>query len=136
MKCPKCNQELKEGQLYCEFCGEEIKIVPEFEPEIENRIEETLLNMADIINEVEADEVLPRVRLSSKKKKESFQVFTKEEKKNRDNLLLEEFPDDDDFYADEDDENLDDEDFRIHIHTFLALHFRRTARSIFCAPLT
>ena len=111
MKCPKCNQELKEGQLYCEFCGEEIKIVPEFEPEIENRIEETLLNMADIINEVEADEVLPRVRLSSKKKKESFQVFTKEEKKNRDNLLLEEFPDDDDFYADEDDENLDDEDF-------------------------
>ena len=26
MKCPKCNQELKEGQLYCEACGEEIKI--------------------------------------------------------------------------------------------------------------
>ena len=36
MKCPKCNRELKEGQLYCEVCGEEIQMVPEFEPEIEN----------------------------------------------------------------------------------------------------
>ena len=42
MKCPKCGHELKEGHLICEICGEEIQIVPDFEPEIENSITETL----------------------------------------------------------------------------------------------
>ncbi len=111
MKCPNCNRELKEGQLYCEACGEEIKIVPEFEPEIENSIEETLLNMADIISEVEEDEIQSRVSVPSKKKKESFKVFTKEEKKVKDTLLFEEFPDDDVFFTDDNDEISDDEDF-------------------------
>lgn len=111
MKCPNCNRELKEGQLYCEACGEEIKIVPEFEPEIENSIEETLLNMADIISEVEEDEIQSRVSVPSKKKKESFKVFTKEEKKTRDTLLFEDFPDDEDFLTDDNDEISDDENF-------------------------
>ncbi len=42
MKCPHCGNELKEGHLICEICGEEIQIVPDFEPEIENSITETL----------------------------------------------------------------------------------------------
>ncbi len=42
MKCPHCGNELKEGYLICEKCGEEIRIVPDFEPEIENSITETL----------------------------------------------------------------------------------------------
>lgn len=42
MKCPHCGNELKEGHLICEKCGEEIRIVPDFEPEIENSITETL----------------------------------------------------------------------------------------------
>lgn len=42
MKCPKCGNELAEGHLYCDSCGEEIRIVPDFEPEIENKINETL----------------------------------------------------------------------------------------------
>ena len=42
MKCPHCGNELKEGYLICEKCGEEIQIVPDFEPEIENSITETL----------------------------------------------------------------------------------------------
>ena len=40
MKCPNCGKELKDGKLLCEFCGDEIHIVPDFEPEIENKIEE------------------------------------------------------------------------------------------------
>ena len=72
MKCPKCNQELKEGQLYWESCGEEIKMVPEFEPEIENSIEETLLNMADIINEVEVEDIKPYESVPQKKQKETY----------------------------------------------------------------
>ncbi len=42
MKCPKCGYELAEGYLYCDNCGEEIRIVPDFEPEIEQEINETL----------------------------------------------------------------------------------------------
>ena len=39
MKCPKCGVDIQEGKLLCESCGEEIHIVPDFEPEIENRID-------------------------------------------------------------------------------------------------
>lgn len=46
MKCPNCGFEMKEGQLYCEGCGREIQIVPEFEPEIENSIRATLSSVA------------------------------------------------------------------------------------------
>lgn len=47
MKCPNCGEELKQGYLYCERCGEEIHIVPDFEPEIENSIIETLSAVAE-----------------------------------------------------------------------------------------
>ncbi len=42
MKCPHCGHEMPDGYLLCEKCGEEIQIVPDFEPEIENSITETL----------------------------------------------------------------------------------------------
>lgn len=32
MKCPNCGKELKTGQLYCENCGYEIQIVPDYDP--------------------------------------------------------------------------------------------------------
>ena len=50
MKCPNCGKDVPEGHMYCESCGTEIKIVPEFDPEVENRISETLSDMADSIN--------------------------------------------------------------------------------------
>lgn len=50
MKCPNCGEELKEGYLYCEKCGEEIRIVPDFEPEIENSIIETLSAVAEDVS--------------------------------------------------------------------------------------
>lgn len=31
MKCPKCGNEIKDGYLYCDVCGEEIRIVPDFD---------------------------------------------------------------------------------------------------------
>lgn len=46
MKCPNCGNKLQEGHLICEMCGEEIQIVPDFEPEIENSITETLSTLA------------------------------------------------------------------------------------------
>lgn len=42
MKCPNCGAEMKEDRLYCENCGEDIHIVPDFEPELERNIEQSL----------------------------------------------------------------------------------------------
>lgn len=58
MKCPNCGEELKEGYLYCEKCGEEIRIVPDFEPEIENSIIETLSAVAEDVSPEEPEDVL------------------------------------------------------------------------------
>lgn len=42
MTCPKCGSSLGEENMYCEVCGEEIHIVPEFVPEVESSIESSL----------------------------------------------------------------------------------------------
>ena len=47
MKCPKCGAYIPEGNLYCGKCGTEISFVPEFEPEVENRISESLSGVAN-----------------------------------------------------------------------------------------
>lgn len=46
---------MKEGQMYCEHCGNEIHIVPDFEPEIENSIHATLSNVATEIETTGTD---------------------------------------------------------------------------------
>ena len=51
MKCPNCGNEIKEGHLICEVCGNEIRIVPDFEPEIENSITEVLTTLAALQDE-------------------------------------------------------------------------------------
>ena len=38
MKCPNCGKEIAEDYLYCGYCGKEITMVPEFEPEVEQEI--------------------------------------------------------------------------------------------------
>ncbi|MBO5336311.1 MAG: chitobiase/beta-hexosaminidase C-terminal domain-containing protein [Lachnospiraceae bacterium] len=53
MKCPNCGAEMKDGLLYCEHCGEDIHIVPDFEPEIEYNLEQTL---NDIVKEIRGPE--------------------------------------------------------------------------------
>ncbi len=53
MKCPNCGFEIPEGHMYCDHCGTEINFVPEFEPEVENEINETLSSVADELNKEE-----------------------------------------------------------------------------------
>lgn len=55
MKCPNCGKEIEDGHLICENCGYEIQIVPDFEPEIENSITETLSTLAALQEEDAGD---------------------------------------------------------------------------------
>lgn len=50
MICSKCGHEIPDGKLMCENCGAEINIVPEFDIEIENSINETLSNIVEELN--------------------------------------------------------------------------------------
>lgn len=49
MICPNCGHEIPDGLLLCEKCGSEINIVPDFEIEVENSINETLSGIVDEI---------------------------------------------------------------------------------------
>lgn len=51
MKCPNCGEEMAEGMLYCEHCGEDIHIVPDFEPELERSMELTMKGIFEDIHE-------------------------------------------------------------------------------------
>ena len=80
MKCPNCGQEIQEEHLYCEKCGMEIRIVPDFEPEIENSINETLSTVAEEIdNKNSKNSVEPE---KSKEWKESEEILKDEAGKN------------------------------------------------------
>ncbi len=77
MKCPECGCEIKEGYLYCEKCGMEIQMVPDFEPEIENSITQTLSTVAEEIEEKgEKTEVRAKAeKTADKKKKKTSSIF-------------------------------------------------------------
>ena len=51
MKCPKCGAFIPDDAVYCPSCGEEIKIVPEFDPLVENRIDESLSVLASSLDD-------------------------------------------------------------------------------------
>ena len=62
MKCPNCGAEMADGVLYCEHCGEDIHIVPDFEPELEQDMEQTISGMLEDIEEQESAEALKKIR--------------------------------------------------------------------------
>lgn len=51
MKCPNCGEEMADGVLYCEYCGEDIHIVPDFEPELDQYLQQTIDEIADELEE-------------------------------------------------------------------------------------
>lgn len=42
MRCPNCNEEMEDGFLYCKKCGEEIRIVPDYNPIVEDALSGSL----------------------------------------------------------------------------------------------
>ena len=86
MKCPNCGNEMEEGHLICEVCGNEIRIVPDFEPEIENSITEALSTLAALQEEEQADKEAETVQEPDKKQEEAkaadkVKEYDREEKK-------------------------------------------------------
>lgn len=74
MNCPKCGAVIPDGSLYCETCGEDIHIVPDFEPEIEYSIKETLNSL---IEEITEDEPLNASEEASPEKQQKQLKYSK-----------------------------------------------------------
>lgn len=49
MICPKCGEEIKDGYMYCPKCGEEVIMVPDYEIELEEGIEQTISQVAEMM---------------------------------------------------------------------------------------
>lgn len=75
MKCPKCGEEIREGYLYCENCGEDIHMVPDFEPEIEYSMRETLSGIVEEVRDQIPDDGQEEIRRIKKKRKRLFLVL-------------------------------------------------------------
>ncbi len=73
MKCPNCGEQMPENSLYCERCGEDIHIVPDFEPEVEFSLEETLQGIKEELGGNEAGEY----KTGQEQKKDRVPVFRK-----------------------------------------------------------
>ena len=50
MRCPKCHAEIEEGYLYGKNCGEEIRIVPDYDPQVEDMLSGSL---KDVVKEAQ-----------------------------------------------------------------------------------
>lgn len=55
MKCPKCGNEMAEGKLLCENCGEEVKYVPDFDIELEDKLKESISSMIEELADNESE---------------------------------------------------------------------------------
>ena len=75
MKCQKCGAELVSGHLYCDICGAEFQIVPDFEPEIENSIAKNLSNIGEIIEKDIPSKVTRITSKVSERKIPSFSLI-------------------------------------------------------------
>ena len=78
MKCPNCGSEMTEGHLYCEKCGEDIHIVPDFEPELERNMEQTIHTILEELGEEKRDGQQKNGQAKkgrARRKKSGFRVF-------------------------------------------------------------
>ncbi len=60
MTCPECGYEIEDGLLLCSNCGAELQLIPDFDPAIENRINDGLSDLEfddlDIVDMNEQDD--------------------------------------------------------------------------------
>ena len=65
MKCQKCGAPIYPDHLYCDICGAEYRIVPDFEPEIENSIAKSMFEISEVF---EKDTHKKELKISNKRK--------------------------------------------------------------------
>lgn len=83
MKCPKCGRDLAEGKLLCEYCGEEVTMVPEFDIELEAEIHKNLSNMVEDMSLHEEEEYVEEFLEEDDDLKEHLRdYFLQDDKKN------------------------------------------------------
>ena len=75
MKCQKCGAEMVSGHLYCDVCGAEYQIVPDFEPEIENSIAQSMADISENLEEDRNSETESPVSNVKKYKTPSFSLI-------------------------------------------------------------
>lgn len=90
MRCPLCNAEIKEGSLYCEKCGEDIHIVPDYDPIIEGT-NQTIENISQNIfteeNKKQEEAVKIRPAASSEKPKQDQELTPVSEPRRKRSLF-------------------------------------------------
>ncbi len=75
MKCPHCGNPMPEEALFCEHCGKERQLVPDYEAEINESIDETISNIAvDLAN---TQEIVPQDLVRHKMIKEQLNIEEK-----------------------------------------------------------
>lgn len=68
MKCPNCGAWMGEGRLYCESCGQDIHIVPDFEPELERNLEKSLEHILEDVAQTDNPDKTETVKRDDKDK--------------------------------------------------------------------
>lgn len=76
MKCLGCGYELEDGKLYCPKCGREIQIVPDFEPEIEEKINGVLEEITNHLIRSEEAEKKEEQREQAEKRHSAVSFYT------------------------------------------------------------
>ncbi len=51
MLCEKCGAEIPEGKMYCPLCGQDMQIVPDFDPDIDGKIELSKQDIEGVMSE-------------------------------------------------------------------------------------
>lgn len=72
MKCPKCGESIKDGAVYCDHCGEEILIVPDFELDIDFASE---LLAREVMESKQSEAKEELARITSQKRKKRLLIF-------------------------------------------------------------
>lgn len=71
MICPNCGKEILDGHMYCESCGCEINLVPEFDAEVEEHMAEGIQSVVEKANDMAGKPPVPE----KKKKKKGNVLF-------------------------------------------------------------